>query len=105
MIDLSSEHLAIIRNILQREVPGIEVRVFGSRINGKAETYSDLDLVLVGREKLDWKVIEALKDAFAESDLPFMVDVVDWHAISDEFRGLIERESEVIVVGSNKLSL
>lgn len=100
MIDLSSEHLAIIRNILQREVPGIEVRVFGSRINGKAETYSDLDLVLVGREKLDWKVIEALKDAFAESDLPFMVDVVDWYAVSDEFRKVIEEEYEVVRMGN-----
>lgn len=99
MIDLSPEHLAIIRNILKTEIPGIEVRVFGSRINGKAEKYSDLDLVLVGKEKLDWKRIETLKDAFAESDLPFMVDVVDWYAISDEFRKVIGGESVVLVKG------
>jgi len=96
MIDLSPEHVTIIRNILKTEVPGIEVRVFGSRINGKAEQYSDLDLVLVGKEKLDWKLIESVKDAFSESDLPFMVDVVDWYAVSDEFRGVIEGSYEVL---------
>jgi DNA-directed RNA polymerase beta subunit len=35
--------------------------------------------------------LAALKEAFQESDLAFRVDVLDWHALSPEFRGVIER--------------
>jgi hypothetical protein len=39
---------------------------------------------------------KALKDAFSASDLPIAIDVVDWHAISPEFRAEIERGYEVL---------
>jgi predicted nucleotidyltransferase len=96
MIELAEEHLAEIRRILANHVPDCDVRVFGSRIEGKARDFSDIDLVLVGSEKLNWRRIERLKDAFASSDIPVTVDVVDWHAISDEFRAIIEKNYEVL---------
>ena len=33
-----------------------------------------------------------LREAFEESDLPYRVDIVDWHAIDEGFRRLIEAE-------------
>jgi predicted nucleotidyltransferase len=75
---------------IKQYVPDCEVRVFGSRVNGQAQRFSDIDLVLTGEVSLDWRRLEALKDAFAESDLPIMVDVLDWHAISPEFQKVIE---------------
>ena len=96
MIDLDEKHLAEVLAILSEHVPECEVRAFGSRVGGNAQRYSDLDLALVGQEKLDWRRLEGLKDAFAESDLPIMVDVLDWHAISPEFRGVIERRYAVV---------
>jgi predicted nucleotidyltransferase len=89
MIDLEPHYLTQIQRILDEHVPGIETRAFGSRVRGSARTYSDLDLALVGYERIDRQRIEALKDAFAESDLPFMVDVLDWNALSENFRGTI----------------
>ncbi|HEX41919.1 MAG TPA: nucleotidyltransferase domain-containing protein [Phycisphaerales bacterium] len=96
MIDVEEKYLAVVRRILAEHVPDCEVRVFGSRIEGKAREFSDLDLVLVGGEKLNWRRIESLKDSFASSDLPMIVEVIDWHAISDEFRAVIENHYEVI---------
>ncbi|MBC8205462.1 nucleotidyltransferase domain-containing protein [bacterium] len=96
MIDLLPEQIKIVKRILREYAPDIEVRAFGSRVNGKAEKYSDLDLVLMGKEKLDWRFIEALKDAFSESDLPFMVDVVDVRAVSESFCHIIEKNNIVI---------
>ena len=96
MIDLQASHLQEIRRILAAHVPDCEVRAFGSRINGRAQKYSDLDLALVRKEKFDWRKLEALKDAFAESDLPIMIDVLDWNAISDEFQRVIENAFTVI---------
>jgi len=88
--------LAVVRRILAEHVPDCEVRVFGSRIEGKSREFSDLDLVLVGGEKRNWRRIERLKDSFASSDLPMIVEVIDWHAISDELRAVIENHYEVI---------
>jgi len=96
MIDLAPQHLEQVRQILARHAPGCQVRAFGSRVTGRARRYSDLDLVLVSQTPLSWHALEALKDAFAESDLPFRVDVLDWRAISPEFRRIIEQEYVVV---------
>lgn len=96
MIDLDAKYLDEIRRILNEQTPDCEVRVFGSRIEGKAKKFSDLDIALLGSEKLDWRKIELLKDAFSSSDIPIIVDVVDFNAISDEFKNIIENNYEII---------
>ncbi|MCD4782997.1 MAG: nucleotidyltransferase domain-containing protein [Candidatus Eremiobacteraeota bacterium] len=96
MIDIKPGHKEIIDNILKEHVPEFEVRAFGSRVNGTAKSYSDLDLVLVGNQEVSIRKLRQLEDAFQESDLPFRVDVIDWNRISDEFRKVIEKGFEVI---------
>jgi predicted nucleotidyltransferase len=96
MIDIQEQDLAEIQRILNEHIPGCEVRVFGSRIEGKAKKYSDLDLAVIGEGKLEWRKVESLKDAFAASNLPITVDIVDWYAVSDEFRAIIEKHYEII---------
>lgn len=96
MIDLDAESLATVKRILAEHVPGCEVRAFGSRVEGSARKFSDLDLALVTHERLDRRQVEALKDAFAESDLPFQVDVLDWHAVSATFKKVIDRRFETV---------
>ncbi len=92
MIDLNPNHLATVERILTEHVPECEVRAFGSRATWTAKDYSDLDLAVVGKGPLDWKTLGRLREAFEESDLPIRVDVLDWHAISESFRDVIERE-------------
>lgn len=96
MIDLHPGDLAIIRRILSQHVPGAQVRVFGSRVAGTSRKYSDLDIAIMSGEKLTLETQAALTAAFQESDLPFRVDVIDWHGISGEFRKRIEMQFEVI---------
>lgn len=80
------------------------MRAFGLRVSGRARPHSDLDLAVSGVEPLDWRQSEAFKDAFAESDLPFLVDVVDWHRLSTEFRALIAETSVVLQEGADARS-
>ena len=61
-----------------------------------AAKFSDLDLVVVARERLDWRRLGRLSTAMVESDLPIRVDVLDWHAISPAFRRLIEGQCVVL---------
>lgn len=65
--------------------------VFGSRLTDKIKPYSDLDLAIVGKNKIDRLVLIRLKEDFEASDLPFRVDLLDWHRISPEFRAVIEK--------------
>ncbi len=96
MIDLSPQDLATVKDLVAAHFPKVEVRVFGSRYRWTAKDYSDLDIVLVGEEKLDWQAVGRLGEALAESDLPVRVDVLDWHAISPEFQRVIEQGYAVI---------
>ena len=43
--------------------------------------------------------IAELKEAFQESELPFRVDLLDWNAISDEFRIVIEKSGYEVISG------
>lgn len=97
MVDVAPEHLEVIRSILAQYAPDCEIRVFGSRVNGRASKYSDLDLVLVGARKKDWKELEKIKEAFSMSDLPFTVDVLDWNDTAQGIRDAIEARYEVIL--------
>lgn len=92
-VDLRPDHAAIVQEVLAQHLPdGVSVRVFGSRAKWTAKTFSDLDLALKGKEKLPYKVMVELADAFEESDLPFRVDVVDWHAVTPSFQAVIDRD-------------
>jgi type I restriction enzyme S subunit len=99
-IDISPGDLKIVLDILERHVPDREVWAFGSRATWKAKEYSDLDLAVIGDEPLGYKLLGALKDDFAESDLPFKVDVVDWATTSESFREIIRRDRVVVRDGS-----
>ena len=96
MIDLRPDHLELVKGILARQVPGYEVRVFGSRVTGKAKPHSDLDLVVMTASPLPPLRLADLKDAFSDSDLPFRVDVLDWQTLSVEFRAFIEQRYGVV---------
>ena len=96
MIDLKPIDLATVNAILAEHVPDCEVRTFGSRATWNAKDYSDLDLAVVGDGPLDWRALGRLKEAFEESNLPMRVDVLDWQAISESFRKVIERDYVVL---------
>ena len=96
MIDVRPDHLDLIKQIFREHLSHCEIWAFGSRVKGKAKTYSDLDLVVVGHTKTPLKIMFQLKDEFAESELPFRVDLIDWNVISEDFRGVIKQGYEVL---------
>jgi type I restriction enzyme S subunit len=99
MIDISPTDLQTVLHLISAHFPQVEVRVFGSRYKWTAKDYSDLDLVLVGEDVLDPYQVSLLSEALAESDLPFRVDVLDWHDITPEFQAVINAGYEVIQKG------
>jgi type I restriction enzyme S subunit len=96
LLDIGDKEWHIVEAILQRYVPNREVWAFGSRAKWTAKEFSDLDLAILGEKSLTLDESAALADAFADSDLPWKVDVVDWVTTSPSFRKIIERDKVIL---------
>lgn len=99
-IDITPRDWVDVLRILREQAPSMEVWAFGSRARRTAKPYSDLDLALITRQPLSLEQLASITDAFATSDLPIRVDVVDWTATSEAFRKIIERDKVVVQVGA-----
>ena len=97
-LDLRAEWLDIIRRMLAEHIPEAEVIAYGSRVTGTAHEGSDLDLVTRNplNPLLPVRNLGTVRDAFSESNLPILVDILDWARIPDSFRKEIERTGVVI---------
>jgi predicted nucleotidyltransferase len=97
-LDLKPKHLHLLLDVLARHAPDAEVWAYGSRVNGGGHDGSDLDLVVRNPSGLDrpQERLWALRDALSESNLPMLVDVLDWARIPEDFRNEIERQHLVL---------
>lgn len=100
-LDVRADHLGWIQTLLGRYVPMATVWAFGSRVQGTARATSDLDLCVDNHHALSFETLAALRDAFAESNLPYKVDVVDWHSVNPAFQALIQTK-RVRIQGESK---
>jgi predicted nucleotidyltransferase len=89
-LNLPPQSVGMVREILKREIPGVEVWVFGSRIQGRSRPFSDLDLALKGPSQIEPSTLTRLQMAFEDSNLPIFVDVLDLSEVSEAFRHRIE---------------
>ncbi|MGA8757699.1 MAG: nucleotidyltransferase domain-containing protein [Stellaceae bacterium] len=94
-IDLPADHRRMILSILAALLPhGSVAWVFGSRATGRARPLSNLDLAADAGRRLTLDEIAELVEAFTDSDLPYKVDVVDWHGTDDRLRETIKAEGQ-----------
>ena len=101
-IDLPADHRRLVLNILHAHLPpSTKAWVFGSRATGRARRYSDLDLAIDAGRRLTLDEIARLIEAFSDSDLPYKVDLVDWHDIDDGWRQIIVAERVAVTAAAH----
>ena len=90
------DELSQIQAILTENIPRLTVWAYGSRVHHKhLKSFSDLDLVVFS--KLDDPVDSLLlQEIFAESNLPFNVDVSIWERLPDWLQQQIQRDHIVL---------
>ena len=92
-IDLPADHRRLVLDILRANLSAsTKAWVFGSRAIDRARRYSDLDLAIDAGRRFTLDEIARLTEAFSDSDLPYRVDVGDWHDIGDRLRETIVAE-------------
>ena len=91
-LHLPPAQLEALRRILASRLPvGLKIQVFGSRATGiKLKPHSDLDLLIVGPEKLPLLLLGDLREALSESDLTFSVDILEIQYATPEFLASLE---------------
>lgn len=89
----------LLLNILKNSIKtNVEVWVFGSRVSGRAHSGSDLDLVILTKNKaaIDADELEQFKQNLRKSNIPFLIDVLDWNRIPAYFKDNIRKQYEVL---------
>ena len=100
--DLQADHRRLVAAVLAKYLPrGAKVWVFGSRATGRARPFSDLDLAIDAGQVLSLDEFACLAEAFCESDLPYRVDLVDWHSLDEGFRRIIAADRVAPAAAAN----
>jgi type I restriction enzyme S subunit len=94
-IDLTTEQRNTLSDLLRWFLPGVAVWAYGSRVKWTARPNSDLDLVAFATPAQRPQVAD-LKEALAESNLPFPVDLHVWDDVPERFREIIRKEYVVV---------
>jgi predicted nucleotidyltransferase len=96
---LKAKHKKILLDIFTKKlVTPASILAFGSRVNGDATSGSDLDLVIKANNNKPLSISELsnIKDELLESNIPFLVDVLDWNRIPRYFQENIQRNYEIL---------
>ena len=93
MIHVKPKHFKIIKDILQKYP--YKFYAYGSRVKNTHKKFSDLDLCF--KEKISFIMQSKIQEEFEESDLPFEIDLVDYHLMTKEFQQLIKDQLVMIV--------
>ncbi|MDQ6989562.1 MAG: nucleotidyltransferase domain-containing protein [Mariprofundaceae bacterium] len=95
-MNISAAERELLWTMLQQWLPQHVVYAFGSRVHGRQlKPFSDLDLAIMSDTPIDIDVLCALREAFAESDLPYRVDVVDFATSSTYFQAKIKEDGQL----------
>lgn len=87
VLHLPARYLNTVQAILNEHLPHAEVWAYGSRVRGDCHDTSDLDLVIRNPDALTQACPELMDvaEAFSQSNLPLMVQIVDWARIPAAF--------------------
>lgn len=90
MIDLENKYIEFIKKTVGEILPDVEIFIYGSRTQGKARKYSDVDIALKG--EIPFTDLLKIKANFEYSTFPYKVDIIDLTNIKPEFFRIIEKD-------------
>lgn len=87
MIQVEPKHKKIITDILSKYP--FTFYAFGSRVSGKPQRFSDLDLCFF--DEISDKEYLNIEEDFENSDLPYKVDLINGNKCDEDFRDMIRQ--------------
>ena len=90
MIYLEDKYVEFIKTTVLSVLPDVEIFIFGSRTQGKAQKYSDVDIALKGH--IQFNDLLKIRGIFENSTFPYKVDIVDLDSLKPDFFKIIEKD-------------
>ena len=69
---------------------------FGSRVAGKGNERSDIDVGIEGTEEIPWQMMAKIKEDVENLPILYKVDIVDFRKVSSDFYDLAKRDVEIL---------
>ncbi len=91
-MSVDSESKRKIIDLLSVLFPDAKIYLFGSRARGEQRKLSDIDLAIDAGQALEPRFIEEARAVLLASDVPYPIDVVDYHSVSKNMRAFIDQE-------------
>ena len=98
VLQLKSRHWKILQQILSKYP--YQFYAYGSRVKGAIHRTSDLDLCY--QENIPDSLVFEIKDEFTESNLPFIVELVNWKHMRPAFQKAIQKD--LVLISSPSLT-
>ena len=73
-----------------------KIFVFGSRVTGKGNERSDIDLGIEGTEEISWQAMTKIKEDIENLPILYKIDVVDFKKVSSDFYDLAKQNIEML---------
>ena len=87
-LDLDEKCVSFINELVGKIFPYAEIFIYGSRTQGKAREYSDVDIALKG--DISFEGLLTVRALFEDSTFPYKVDVVDLNSLDEKFFAVIK---------------
>jgi len=93
MFDITDEQKAKIVALLRVAIPDADYYVYGSRARGEARKLSDLDIMIKSHDqkRIPMMAFGEAVELLSASNLPFRVDLNDYHSTDPDFIRMIEQ--------------
>lgn len=72
--------------------PQAQIYLFGSRARGTHSQWSDIDIALREDKKISRYAISEAVNMLEASNMPYKIDIVDFHSVTEDMRQSIESE-------------
>lgn len=97
---IKPKHLKMLVDIFEKYCPQAEIWAYGSRLDGTAHDASDLDLAVYSFND-DTKNLAELKTILNNSNIPFLIDILEYNSLPDTFKQEIQNNYTQIFPQSN----
>lgn len=68
--------------VISALMPNVKIYLFGSRARGTNAPMADIDIALDGDKELSRRDVDEVKSMFKESNIMYIIDIVDFHSVS-----------------------
>lgn len=90
-LDLPSKYLKQLVALIDEYLTDAQVWAYGSRIKQQNHDTSDLDLVVLMTDSDSLSKVLGFREVLRQSNLPILIDVMDWNIIPKHFKEEIKQ--------------